>query len=192
MLKHRPTYGEFRQYVLAMRHHLLLAALMFVVSTTAGYGYAAFNPEFSAELMGKLGSWFGALAELSPSLLMLRIFAQNSVLCFAAMILGILFAIVPILFIIYNGFIIGAVIYTVSQERGVALVLLNILPHGIIEIPMILLSVAIGIRLGQETIKKLLGKGNIKKELIEGLEIYVFWVIPLLFIAAAIETILIV
>jgi len=192
MLKHRPTYGEFQQYVRAMRYHLLLAALMFVASTAAGCGYAAFNPEFSAELMETLGSWFGALAELPPPLLVLRIFAQNSVLCFAAMILGIVFAIVPILFIIYNGFIIGAVIYTVSQERGVALVLLSILPHGIIEIPMILLSVAIGIRLGQETVKKLLDKGNIKKTLIEGLEIYVFWVLPLLFIAAAIETMLIV
>ncbi len=188
MLKHRPTYGEFRQYVLAVRHHLFLAALMLIASTTAGYGYSALNPEFSAELTSELSSEFGALAELPAPLLMLRIFAQNSVLCFAALILGIILAIIPILFLIYNGFIIGAVIYTASQEHGVMLVLVNILPHGLIEIPMILLSVAIGIRLGQETVKKLLGEGNVKKELIGGLEIYAFWVLPLLFIAAAIET----
>lgn len=175
-----------------MRYYLLLAALMFVASTTAGYGYSALNPEFSATLTSELSSRFGILVELPPPLLMLRIFIQNSALSFFAMILGIIFAIVPILFIIYNGFIIGAVIYTVSQEHGVMLILINILPHGVIEIPMILLSAAIGIRLGQETIKKLLSKGNVKKELTKGLEIYAFWILPLLFIAAAIETALII
>jgi len=192
MLKHRPTYGEFQQYLIAMRYHLFLTALLFAVSTMAGYGYSAFNPEFSAGLTSELSSRFGTLVELPPPLLMLRIFAQSSVLSFFAMILGVVFAIIPVVFIIYNGFVIGAVIYTVSRERGIMLILLNILPHGVIEVPMILLSVAIGIRLGQETVKRLLNRGNIKKTLIEGLKMYAFWVLPLLLIAAAIETMLII
>jgi len=192
MLIHRPTYEEFQEYIVTMRYHLLLAVLVFTASMVTGYGCAALSPGLSAELMNKLSSQFGALVELPPLLLMLRIFAQNSVLCFAVILLGILFGIIPIVFLIYNGFILGAVIYVVSQKHGIVLVLLNILPHGVIEIPMVLLSVAIGIRLGHETIKKLLGEGAIKKTLIDGLRIYAFWILPLLFVAAAIEVALVI
>jgi len=70
---------------------------------------------------------------------------------------------------------------------GATFVLVAILPHGIIELPTVLLSIAVGLRLGHLMILTLLGRRvDLEGELLAGIRL-LRWVALLLFIAAAIE-----
>jgi len=68
-------------------------------------------------------------------------------------------------------------------------VLAAIIPHGIIELPMVILSVAIGLRLGQQAMYAIMGRGvRIKDELVKGIYVFMYWIMPMLFVAAMVET----
>lgn len=65
----------------------------------------------------------------------------------------------------------------------------GLLPHGIIEIPMVVISAAVGIRLGLKVIAAFKGESvSLKEEMLTGIKFFFYWVMPLLFIAAVVET----
>jgi stage II sporulation protein M len=54
---------------------------------------------------------------------------------------------------------------------------------------MVFLSASIGLRLGYHVFLYLIGRpSELKKESIQGLKFYLQWIMPLLFVAAIIET----
>jgi stage II sporulation protein M len=84
---------------------------------------------------------------------------------------------------------VGVIVYLVARERGLLFILLGLLPHGILELPMVFLSAAIGLRLGHQAFSALIGRPTqIKREFKEGLMFYFRWILPLLLVAAIIET----
>lgn len=91
-----------------------------------------------------------------------------------------------------NAIIIG-LIGAVYQINGVGWIpfLVGILPHGVIEIPALILGVTLGVHICNKLVKKILKrsfKGELKQAIIGCLRIYLLWMIPLFFIAAFIET----
>ncbi len=63
--------------------------------------------------------------------------------------------------------------------------LVGVVPHGIIELPMVFISSAIGLKLGMDVLLKFIkGKAGLSKEITEAMMIYFVWVLPLLFLAA--------
>lgn len=68
---------------------------------------------------------------------------------FLGMVLGIFLAVFPISVIIVNAYVLGFVADKSIAVEGI-LVLWRLLPHGILEIPAILISVALGIKIGIE------------------------------------------
>jgi stage II sporulation protein M len=106
-----------------------------------------------------------------------------------SLVLGLALGILPIIFIAFNGYLVGVISNLVAQQRGVLFISLALLPHGIIELPMVFLSAGIGLRLGHQVFSALLGRPTeIKKEFKEGLIFYFRWIVPLLFVAAIVET----
>lgn len=95
------------------------------------------------------------------------------------MIFGILLGILPFLALVVNGYVLGFVANQAIAIDGI-FVLWRLLPHGIFEIPAILISTALGIRLGTDL-------KNIKKNFISSIRIFLLIVIPLLVIAGLIE-----
>jgi uncharacterized membrane protein SpoIIM required for sporulation len=65
------------------------------------------------------------------------------------------------------------------------------LPHGIIEIPTITFSAAMGMGLGYQLIHQLRKKGGIKEYLLDSANLFIKRIVPFLVIAAIIETYLI-
>ncbi len=66
-----------------------------------------------------------------------------------------------------------------------------ILPHGVIELPMVLLSAALGTRIGVAALLRMIGKistEEILSEMKRSVSFYFRWILPLLFVAAVIET----
>ncbi|MBN2488870.1 MAG: stage II sporulation protein M [Methanosarcinaceae archaeon] len=176
-------------YFRSIQPQLLVVVLLFVLSTVAGYIYSSMNPGSAEQLMEEMGGIVDIIKDMSPIGIMLFIFFNNAVKSLIAILLGAGFGLLPILFVTFNGYMIGVVSYVVASEKGFAYVISAILPHGIIELPMILISAAIGFRIGYETYCSVIGRqSNIKQEFMRGVKFYFHWIMPLLFVAAVIET----
>lgn len=104
---------------------------------------------------------------------------------------GLLVGFPPLLFIAFNGFFIGWIAYSISREMGLWFVAATILPHGIIEIPTITFSAAMGMGLGYQLIHQLRKKGGIKEYLLDSANLFIKRIVPFLLVAAIIETYLI-
>lgn len=116
---------------------------------------------------------------------------NNVVASFLFVITGIFVGIPPLMFMAFNGFFIGFISWNAAQAQGILFVLATILPHGIVEIPSILLSASMGIGLGYQLIHKLMRRDGLQKYVSETFNVFVKRVIPLLVFAAGIETALI-
>lgn len=117
------------------------------------------------------------------------IFFNNLKVSLLSVILGIFFGVVPIVFSIGNGYILGFVASLTSREEGIW-VLWRVLPHGIFELPAVFISLSLGLRLGFYLFFE--KKEKFTKSLINILRVFISIVIPLLIIAAIIEGYLIV
>lgn len=140
--------------------------------------------------------FFSSIIEKTKNLsylgLVLFIFFHNILANLLIVILGftILF---PFFALIVNGFLIGAIIGRRVAEKGVS-VILALIPHGIFEVPAIILSLALGFKIatsfaGEKNFIKIIKKYwfNYKKAFF----LFLLVIIPLLLVAALIEAMLI-
>ncbi len=182
--------SEAKAYLVPLRPYLLVIITLFLLATVAGYVAGYLDPSIIDELMGQFEESYGWIADESPIMIMLIIFANNTLNSFIAMLLGTFFGIWPVIFIMVNGFFIGVVVFSSVQEYGMLVVLFALLPHGIIELPMIFISASMGLRLGVLAFQKIFKIKDIrlKYELFSAIRFFVTVIVPLLFIAAIIET----
>ena len=119
------------------------------------------------------------------------VFLNNSLTTALVMFGGVFFGLISILVLIYNGYLIGAVSQVAGAEHGLGVVLAALLPHGIFELGVVLLAVAVGLRLGQVFGYCLRVKdySNLKTELKISVGLFIFFILPVLFLAATIEVI---
>jgi len=175
-------------YLKSIRIFIWLSVCLFASAAIMGYFAAALDPEIAANWTKELEmlKW---IMDLPPVLIMMIIFLKNLLACSMSILLGIGLGLVPLLVATSNGFLLGIVSYGAIQKTGVLYLLAGILPHGIIELPVVLLSIAIGFRLGYLlalTIAK--DKTDLTRETWRATHFLLSWVMPLLFVAAAIET----
>ncbi|MFH1238213.1 MAG: stage II sporulation protein M [archaeon] len=115
------------------------------------------------------------------------IFLNNLKASFLAIALGIGFGIIPLTIGIVNGYLLGFVA-RLAVARGGILIMWKLFPHGIFELPAILFSIGIGLKIGIDLFRK---DNNLKHNFREGLRFFILVIIPLLLIAGIIEGILI-
>jgi stage II sporulation protein M len=128
------------------------------------------------------------LESLSPLALMLVIFFNNAIKCMFIVFLGILLGLPPVIFVCYNAYTIGVLVAALGPELGYGIVAASLLPHGIIEIPVLVFSTALGLSIGAEVWKYLTRqKSQVKNQLRFSFIIYFKWLILALFVAAIIE-----
>ena len=123
------------------------------------------------------------------------LFLNNLQACAMAVILGL----IPFLFLtaftlIVNAAVMGAVaaMYRMMGRSVAVMYLAGILPHGIFELPAILLSISMGLYLCYCLVKRICEgrykRGIVKKALANSLRTFLCLIIPLLVVAALIET----
>lgn len=177
------------EYLYSLRKYITAITIVFVISMAIGIIASIRNPDFSMNYFESFKDSFGWITELNPLAIMLVIFLNNAVKSLLAFVLGIGLGVVPIVFVAGNGMILGMVADIVFREKGMDFVLAALLPHGIIEIPMILLSAGMGIKLGHSMYLSVKGENtDLKNELKQGIMFFMKWIAPLLFLAAVIET----
>jgi len=174
-----------RQKVLI--RNLVLATSIFFVTLVLGTLVAQ---DTAAELMRQFGELLkplGLAGNLSV-LLLLIIFINNAIKALGVVFFGILLGLPPLLFIGLNGFIIGGFGSALKSVKGLGYVVASLVPHGVIEIPMILLATALGLTVGMESLKWLVRReSRVKLQLLDCLKVYLKWVLPGLAVAAIIE-----
>ncbi len=115
--------------------------------------------------------------------------ANNTFKSLLFMFGGLLGGVLPLFFVIFNGFTVGWVAYDVGTTQGLGYAIAGLTPHGVVEIPAILLAMAMGMSIGYTMLNSLRGQGNVVKELKNAFGFFVTRVFPLLILAALIEVI---
>ncbi|MBD3260786.1 MAG: hypothetical protein GF334_03780 [Candidatus Altiarchaeales archaeon] len=165
---------------------ILLCALILFTSGSAGFIVYDLVRDRVPALMDYLFSNVFAEDELSTAI---NILARNISATTLMMLLGVLI-LPPIFVLALNGFLIG-VVARYTNERGLSWlqILVGLTPHGVFEIPALIISASWGLKLGETLVNP--GGGSraaaLKRVFREAAAVYVSVVLPLLIIAAFIE-----
>jgi len=121
--------------------------------------------------------------------LMWFIFWNNAKVSLMGIIFGIFLGVFPLSAAIGNGYLLGVVSSFVALGEGY-MSLWKIFPHGIFELPAVFISLALGLRLGMFVFQKerIL---TFKRHFVNSLRVFLLIILPLLIIAAVIESSLI-
>ncbi|MDP1538490.1 MAG: stage II sporulation protein M [bacterium] len=177
-----------KEYIFSLWKFILVAALVFVFAAFDGYFSTKSSPSEMELVLKKLQEMLGPIMKLPLFSQFLFIVLNNGITAFLAIILGIIFGIFPFLVLFSNGTILGAVAYFSKTAVSWSTVFALTLPHGIIEIPIIILACAVGFKLGKISFDKVFKRqGSIKAELNTALNFFLKFLFPLLVLAAAIE-----
>lgn len=160
----------------------------------AGFLFGFFLPvPGKMEMLGELAEKFASYKDLSPLWLFLFILANNASKAFILLLMGILLGIPPLLTVISNRYILGIACEWASVEMGRTSMLKAILPHGVLELPALIISMSYGLWLGVVYAKRV-GRRDWKGamgQVRHAVTMYFKIVFPLFIAAALVETVLI-
>jgi len=157
-------------------------ALMFLIGLIFPYF-------FREEIFTFIANMSGIIEGKSLIELIRFIFLNNIKASFIAIVSGITFGFFPLVVGITNGYLLGFVARAVATQEGI-FVLWKLFPHGVFELPAIIISIGIGIKIGADLFRKDVKK-KLKYNFKEGLRFFTFVVFPLILIAGIIEGLLI-
>ncbi len=177
-------FGRQANYVRRLVPLYILCLMGFFFSLVVGYEMGG---SISTSVMDELMGAFPDFEGFDITMIFLFIVFNNVAKSFLFMVLGIIGSFPSLYFSIMNGFILGNVSYAVALERSLTFTVAALLPHGIIEVPTILLSSAAGMGIGYQLINRFRGRGGLGAEFRMALRLFATRIIPLLFIAAVVE-----
>ena len=180
---------ESKAYIYRIRKYIWGSFAIFILAAAGGAYFAHNFPEETAEYLRELEEFFNSMDTPTQWQTFLSILQNNAEVMFMTIGLGLIAGLFPLFFLLTNGFIIGVMGY-IFFAQGLGLVfMLGILPHGILELPAMFFSAAIGFKLGKSVLGKLFGsKSSIIYEMSEGIKFAVTVILPFLIMAAFIES----
>ncbi len=169
--------------------YLIASLLLIGIGTACGLLTAAYAPLLAVVVRQPFESFAKTLLGLPKLYLALFIFLNNTVKVLLVMILGVLWGVVPVLFLLINGYVIGILLNLSFHSHGLLRSFLAVAPHGFIEVPAVLLGTSIGLMIGAHTIRRSFGRQEttLGNDLRRALKFFLAIIVPLLLIAAFIE-----
>jgi len=172
-----------------LAYHFAFMLALFFLAAVIGFYQAQADPFIAGRQVSQLGRFFSFVRNLSPLEIFLLIFLNNSIKALISTVSGVFAGIFPACFVFVNGYIVGVVYCVKGSQLGYFKALMYLLPHGVIEIPAILLACSYGSWLGLRFVKKIRGKDvNLKDDFLFALKACLRYVIPMLLVAAFVET----
>ncbi len=182
----KKEYLAVWEYLKKARFCFFIVLALFLISTLVGFFLPIFLKEYIFNFIEQLMQKTEGMGFFQ---LFIFIFQNNLTTAFIGMLLGLVFGILPLILAVFNGYVIGFVTKIVVSETSFFSVL-RLLPHGIFELPALILSLGLGLKLAtffmSEDKKK-----QFKYDLENSLRVFLLAILPLLLIAAVIETSLI-
>jgi len=167
---------------------LIITLLLFMTTMCVGWIGSAQNPAVGQDLMKLFEKEVaGQMSSGNPPDMCLKLFANNFEACIFLFLGGASFGILTIFIMSLNGIVIGAIMELVSKDHSALFVAAAILPHGVFEIPAFIISGALGVMLAQSLIAEWYGEGDSAHEAARYARIFIFYVLPLVAIAASVE-----
>ena len=185
--------GLFIRIISLNRRNIAIASSIFLGGVVGGYFFVDKENEFVLKLLEQIAEIVTRI-ESNDSVIytIFTIFLNNLKISILMIVIGALFlGIFPIISLIVNGLVIGFVLrmIAISSENPLDFFLFGLLPHGIIEIPAIIIAAALGMHLGFSLISRI---GKYNKEFFLGLLrqtlVTVLGVTLLLLLAAILES----
>jgi len=178
------NYKKCWNFLRESKKFIYFTIAVFCIFYLIGYLFPYFFKEEIARLIQALAS---KIVGKSAIEIISFIFLNNLKACAIALFTGIFLGIIPFGIALVNGYVAGFVSKLAVSKAESIFILWRLFPHGIFELPAVLISIGFGFRLG--TI--LFRRSGLREELIETTRFFVFVIVPLLVIAALIEGILV-
>ncbi|MEK6741783.1 MAG: stage II sporulation protein M [Nanoarchaeota archaeon] len=183
------NFKEGLQYIKQSRNFIYVASAIFILFIFVGYFVPA--PQSLEKVILKfIEDLIKTTEGMSWTELTNFILFNNLKSSFFGMALGVVFGIFSVLTTLANGYLLGFVSSRIVGTEGIA-ILWKLFPHGIFEIPAMLISVGLGLKLGTFIFKKKKFE-SLKEYSWKSLKAFFFVVVPLLVVAALIEGTLII
>jgi stage II sporulation protein M len=169
--------------------------IAFIAVTVISYFYLSSNPSITQNI---LDSFQESTKEIVPGEndAWFRLFQNNLLATASAVMLGF----VPFLFLtavplISNAAVIGAVLsmFADNPVMIIPVVIFGIMPHGIFELPCVIISLAMGLYLCHTIVRRILDRkreGSFTYAVTNIFRLFICLIVPLLFAAALIEAFL--
>ncbi|MBP2002676.1 stage II sporulation protein M [Paenibacillus shirakamiensis] len=183
-----------------LKQALLFSVLLFAAGIVLGTVNAESIQNFVAPQLKDLTAAKDMLSQSRiPELsFFIFIFFNNAIKAVLIIYAGILLGILPAIFLMMNGLILGYfIVLQASRGQSISdLIFVGLLPHGIIEIPAIIIACAYGMKFGRLVLKKIVNifsknRSDSRVEWKTFMKTSIrasFWIVILLFIAAIIES----
>ncbi len=183
----------FAFFVDELKRIILMAAFAAVILTLVSTLYVKNNPDVGWEWMRNFiaSMSFTEVFDDAGNLSVVGLLLNNVRACMAAIGLGIIpFLFLPVIALVTNSAIIGT-LFGLSMELGLPIgtMIAGILPHGIFEIPALIMAISLGIYVCKEITMRILKKreGSLREDLADAGRFLALIILPLIITAAVIE-----
>lgn len=186
------------QSLLETKRYVYISAIIFLVSMLMGYNWKAFHVFLEGQVAGIADIAEDILSSENPLLTLITfIFINNAVKAVAIVFLGFFLGLLPIIFLWVNGMVLGYLyldMVVTGGEMTTWQLIVGILPHGIIELPIIVIACAYGLRLGVLVWAAIIGSKRVARgsisQFMKGTPRLVVFIVVSLFVAALIESLI--
>ena len=154
----------------------------------AGYLTSQAEPAFGKALLKIFQDMISnEIISDNPPLLALQLFLNNLQACVLLFLGGAAFSLVTIFVLSFNGIVIGGILELVGGKEGGLVMFAAIIPHGIFELPAVLVSSSLGLMLGRAIFMELTGQADAAQSAVHLGKIFLKYVVPFIAFAAFIE-----
>lgn len=182
--------SETRIYFRSLRPFIAVSSFIFIFFSFVGYFSFSGEAAESSQLLDALQKIYGLIADKGSFLQFLFVVVNNIIAFIAIIALGFIFGLVPVFSICSNGYVLGMMANFIQDSFSWGTFIVGVAPHGIIEIPALIVGSAAGLKIGKAAIEKFFIKkeeASPKKETFLAFKILFKFLIPLIITAAAIE-----
>jgi len=183
-MKLSDQYKKCWDFFRESRWHIVASLGIFALTFIIGFVLPVF---FREEIFKFIADLTLSIEGLGTLELIWFIFLNNLQASFFAIVFGVLIGIFPLVMGVTNGYLLGFVSREAVGVGGI-FVLWRLVPHGIFELPAVIFSIGIGMKIGLDLFRK---DKRFRHNFVEAIRFFVFVILPLLVIAGVIEGILV-
>lgn len=172
---------------------IIVCSVLFIVCTIFGVSFGMNNVDSTKQIIQSFIEGKEDVISNTGDISAVGLIKNNIIACIISVFLGFIpFIFLTLITLGVNGFMIGVVIgigKIVGKTSILKTFILGILPHGIFEIPALIISMSMGIYLCLNLSMKVFGRGKekISKILVEYIRLFISIIIPFLLFAGIIE-----
>lgn len=136
---------------MSFRFWVLIAGGLFVIGIGTGIAVATVMPDGIADLFSEQVSTLGDIGDfLRPfSLTMLAfLYLKNALVLVVSFLFSPFLCLIPVIALLFNSAFLSYIAVIIAQEKSLGFLLAGLLPHGIFEIPALIIGEAAALSFG--------------------------------------------